>query len=488
MGFLRKISQLLSPVETTPSQGSVLDIPLLALSQADEWTIRDAVSGCFVLGGPGSGKSSGPAKSMILQMLEIGMGGFVLCAKNSEAGKWRRYCREAGRENDLVVFSPENPELKFNPLDFEMRRSGRGGGYTGNVTSLFKYLLEISEGGEKSGQGHDPFWERACLELISNTTDVLALAGYKLSLYEMNELIKSCPTEPEEFQSKEWQNSSFCFHCLALASQKAEQGLSEDRRHDLEMAIEYLGKEFPGITPKTKSSILATFKGMALPFLKSPFREIFGTDTTLRLEDIFERGSIILIDYPLREFSEIGRIAGALMKYFFMTAVERRNITDDTPPCFLCVDECQEFVTSYDSRFLATARESRCCTLFITQNVSNIYATIKSNNAKFIADALLANFMTKVFCSNADALTNQFAADVIAQSWQHKAQSSSNTGESVSHGSTISEQLAHDVLPQEFTMLTKGGPPQNIVETVFFQGGRIFNATGKTYMRAIFEQ
>ncbi len=487
MGFLRNVSQLLRPGMGS-ALDSVLEIPLLALSQSDEWTIRDAVSGCFVIGGSGSGKSSGPVKSIIMQMLDLGMGGFVLCAKNTEAGKWQRYCHQAGREDDLVVFSPENPELKFNPLDFEMRRPGRGGGYTANVTGLFKYLLEIFEGSEKSDQGRDPFWERACLELISNTTEVLALAGYTLSLYEMNELIKSCPTEPDEFRSEEWQNSSFCFHCLALASRKAEQELSEDRRRDLEIAIEYLCKDFPAIPPKTKSSILATFKGMALPFLKSPFREIFGTDTTLRLEDIFERGSIILIDYPLREFTEIGRIAGALMKYFFMTAVERRHITEDSPPCFLCVDECQDFVTSYDRRFLATARESRCCSLFITQNISNLYAAINSNNAKSIADALLAIFMTKIFCSNADALTNKFAADVIAQSWQHKAQSSTNTGENVSHGSTISQQLAHDVLPQEFTMLTKGGPPQNIVETVFFQGGRIFNATGKTYMRAIFEQ
>lgn len=491
MSLFKRISQLLSssPGGNSPRQpNSILDVPLIALSRSDVWTLRDAASGCFVLGGPGSGKSSGPARNIIMQLLSTGMGGFVLCAKASEAGKWRKYCAQAGRSDDLVIFSPEYPELRFNPLNFEMQREGRGAGYTGNVTGLFKYLLEISEGGEKTGGGgHDPFWERACLELISNATDVLTHTGYPLSLHDIGELIKSCPLESDEFHSEDWRRNSFCFHCLTLASERAE-GLEQGKRHDLEIAIEYLTGEFPALSPKTKTSILATFKGMALPFLKYPFREIFGADTTLRLEDVFDKGTILVIDYPLREFSEIGRITGALMKYFFMTAVERRIIDHNTPPCFLCVDECQEFVTSYDSRFLATARESRCCTLYITQNISNLYAAIKASNAKYVADALLANFMTKIFCSNADGLTNQFAADLIAQSWQRKAQSSTNTGERMSHGSTVSEQLAHQVLPGEFTMLTKGGPPDNIVETIFFQGGRIFDATGKTYIRAIFDQ
>lgn len=177
-----------------------------------------------------------------------------------------------------------------------------------------------------------------------------------------------------------------------------------------------------------------------------------------------------------------------MMKYFFQSAVERRRIAEGSTPCFLFVDECQEFITSYDARFMATARESRCCTVFISQNISNLYAAVKAQNVRYVVDSLLANFMTKVFCANADSLTNKWAADLIAQSWQLKSGASTNTGQNTSLGASISQQLAYQVLPGEFATLLKGGPPDWIVETILFQGGRIFTTSGATYGRIAFPQ
>ena len=475
----------------SPSSGamdggtSLLDMPLLHLTDTDSWTVRDAVGGAVILGGPGSGKSSGPGRHLALGYLEAGYGGLVLCAKPGEAGKWKELAREAGREDDVVVFSSEHPELRFNPLDFELRRAGRGGGYTQNVTALFQYLLEVTDGG-KNGGNKDPFWDRAVVELLTYSTDVLHASGETVSLLSIHRLIQSCPKrsdEVDEFYDDGWRDTSFCFQCLAKAARATGGGGS-----DLEMAASYLVEEFPRQPDRTRMSILATFKGMALPFLRSPMREIFGGDTTLDIEGTFTRGTILIIDYPIREFSEVGRIVGALMKYFFQSAVERREITEATRPCFLFADECQEFITSYDARFMATARESRCCTVFITQNISNLYAAVKAQNVKYVVDSLLANFMTKIFCANADSLTNKWAADVIAQSWQYKSQSSMNMGQNASMGSSISQQLAWQVLPGEFNSLVKGGPPGWIVGSILFQGGRMFQTTGTTYARVAFPQ
>lgn len=465
---------------------SFLDTPLLHLTEADSWTWRDAVGHSVILGSPGSGKTSGPGRSIVNGFLESGAGGLVLCAKPGEASKWLGYCKRAGREDDVVRFSPENPQLRFNPLEFELKRSGRGGGYTQNVTALFTFLLELVDGG--GGQSGDKFWQRAVTELLTWATDVLVAAGEPVSLVSINALIQSCPRrndEIDEFHDDAWRESSFCFDCLGRA---ASRDLSPAKRADISHAAEYLCEEFPRLGDKTRSSILATFKGMALPFLRSPMREIFGTDTTLNLADAFERSTIFIIDYPLREFAEVGRLIGGMMQYFYMATVERRTITSNAAPCFLFIDEFQEFINPYMARFLATARESRCACVLLTQNISNLYSMLKVQNAKHVVDSLLGNCTTKMFCANADAVTNEWAARLIAQTWQSKASSTMNTGQQTSQGTSVGQQLAYQVLPAEFSLLQKGGPPNWIVETVCFQGGRVFNATGQTFARVGFEQ
>ena len=503
MSFLSTLRDWLSdpkPAVTPTTSFPVLERPLLFLSQSDVWAVRDACGGAVIFGGPGSGKSSGPGRHLAMSFLEAGFGGLVLCAKPGEADKWRAMASEAGRSEDVVIFSPEHPELRFNPLDFELRRGGRGAGYTQNVTSLFQYLLEISEGGKKGGSS-DGFWERAVIELLTYATDVLHASGEPVSLLNIHRLVQSCPRrndDIDEFYGEEWRDTSYCFACLSSAAATAAgsatgatgaSGAAEEAKaQDIEMAASYLVEEFPRLPDRTRTSILATFKGMALPFMRSPMREIFGTDTTLDIADTFERGAILIIDWPIRTFGAVGTVVGAMMKYFFQNAVERREITDETPPCFLFADEAQEFITGFDARFMATARESRCCTVFITQNISNLYAAVKAQNPRFVTDSLLANFMTKVFCANADSLTNKWAADLIAQSWQLKSGASTNTGQNTSTGASLNQQLAWQVLPGEFATLTKGGPPDWIVETILFQGGRIFTTSGATYGRVAFPQ
>lgn len=199
----------------------------------------------------------------------------------------------------------------INPLDFELRRSGRGGGYTQNVTALFQYLLEITEGGKQAGSS-DGFWERAVIELLIYATDVLYASGEPVSLLNIHRLVQSCPRrndDLDEFYDDEWRDASFCFQCLAAAAASAADG-SQAKAQDIEMAAGYLVEEFPRLPDRTRMSILATFKGMALPFMRSPMREIFGTDTTLALEDTLTRGTVLIVDYPIRAFAEVGRMSG----------------------------------------------------------------------------------------------------------------------------------------------------------------------------------
>ena len=112
------------------------------------------------------------------------------------------------------------------------------------------------------------------------------------------------------------------------------------------------------------------------------------------------------------------------------------------------------------------------------------------------ADSLLGNLQTKIFHANGDHVTNSWAAELFAKSWQFRTSSSSSRSSnaldgmvSSQHSSGSSQSLEWDVLPQEFTTLRKGGPQNQLtVDALLFQGGRIWNATGKNCLRTAFRQ
>ena len=70
-----------------PSQGGStmrqfdLDTKLLNLTRTDAYTLRDACQGVLVMGGIGSGKTSGSGKAFAGAFLRAGMGGVIMAAK-----------------------------------------------------------------------------------------------------------------------------------------------------------------------------------------------------------------------------------------------------------------------------------------------------------------------------------------------------------------------------------------------------------------------
>src|SRR5438552_2035229 len=82
--------------------------PLLWFSPKDPWRIKDAFEGVQIFGATGSGKTSGSGAAVAKSFLSAGFGGLVLTAKPDERALWEGYCRETGREQSLIVFSPSN--------------------------------------------------------------------------------------------------------------------------------------------------------------------------------------------------------------------------------------------------------------------------------------------------------------------------------------------------------------------------------------------
>ena len=94
----------------------------------------------------------------------------------------------------------------------------------------------------------------------------------------------------------------------------------------------------------------------------------------------------------MKEFGDAGRAAQVVYKYLWQQATERRAISNQTIPVFLWVDEAQNFVTEYDMQFQATARSTRACTVYLTQNLPNYYAIMGGSHGKYRVDSLIGNF------------------------------------------------------------------------------------------------
>ncbi|HEY5078584.1 MAG TPA: TraM recognition domain-containing protein [Opitutaceae bacterium] len=460
----------------------------------DPWRIKDACEGTMIFGGTGSGKTSGSGRALAESFLRAGFGGLVLCAKPDEPSLWIRYASEAGREADLVMFGGTE-HWGFNFMRHESLRPGAGAGLTENLVNLFMEVSSIGSGDARA-RGGDPFWERAMRSLIRNCVDVLSMAGEPASLHAMFDVIRSAPTVPADLESPAWKAQSACWRHLEAAGERAR---GKSWEIDCREVAGYWLSHFPTLGDKTRGSIVAMFSTLAEALMRGKMRELFCEETTLSPEDVIA-GKIVVVDLPVKVWSEVGRMAAVLWKYCLQKAVERRtdNASGQGRPLFLWADECQHFVSRYDSLFQATARSSRAASVYLTQNYPTLTSAFGAGaEARSLTDSLLGNMATKVFHANSDSETNRFAAELVGKRLQLLRSSGSgasfNMGGHASFGSSAnsgrSEHMDFEIQPGEFSALRKGGAENGYAaDALVFQNGRKWADTGRTWMKVSFPQ
>lgn len=466
----------------------VLEQPLLGLSAhpADTITVRDLMAGVLVSGATGAGKTSGSGAFLAKAMLRAGFGGIVLCCKRDEADLWRKYCTETNRQDSLIVFSRESPH-RFNFLNYEFRRTDRGGGQTENIVTLFTEVIEAVERREGQGGRSDPYWDRALRQLLRSAVDVLAASRDHLSVTEIYDLITSAPNDPEQLQSESWQEASFCLRSIRQGEAKAK---TEQEKHDFGLSSKYWLTEFPRLSDRTRSIVVSCFTGLADAIMRGTIHQLFGTSTTIVPEFTFD-GAVIVLDLPIKEFDQVGQVAQLIFKLLWQRAVERRDIGKYPRPVFMWADECQWFLSRTDPLFQTTARSARCASVFLTQNLGNLHAAL----GKSATDTLTGNLNTKIIHNNTDIGTNQWCSDLFSKSFKYRTTSGVSTRDtadfghgSSSHNTGAHEALEYEVLPVEFTRLRTGGPQnEKLVDAYVFQGSRTFSS-GKNFLRVTFKQ
>jgi type IV secretory pathway TraG/TraD family ATPase VirD4 len=394
---------------------------------------------------------------------------------------------------------------RFNFLRYELKRPGAGAGHTENLVNLFCSVLEASERRSGQSNGGDSYWQRTLKQLLRNAIDLAVLALDDLDLPSLYRIITSAPVSRADVTDEEWRKDSACFALLEVAAGKAE---AKGRKEDYSLTRDYWLKEFPGLANETRSAIVSIFTSMADCFMRGALRKLFCTDLNFGPEDTF-KGKIIVLNLPVKEYNELGQFAQVLFKFMFQRAVERRipagisRKTAETTirPVFIWADESQFFVNSYDALFQSTARASRACTVYLTQNLPSYFSAFSGANARSEAEAFLGNLQTKIFHANGDPTTNNWAAESIGRTRQMNFYGGMSEGIAkggaggINQSAGSSQVLEYLVQPQEFTRLRTGGEECDFeVDSIIFQGGRRWLVPSKdetvtrNFVRHIFPQ
>ncbi len=464
-----------------------MSTPLLFLSKNDQWTDYDAFEGTIIFGGNGSGKSSGSGKEIAKAFLKSGFGGLVLTVKVDEASRWHKYASETGRLGDLVIVEPGR-SATLNFLDYEASRKGDGAGLT---YELVRILQTAMEGGRERGKSDNPYWDDAVAQLLTNAIDLSLMATGKVSLPAIMSVIRSAPlstsdtatlgyddSKRDEIRKERggvWSQDSVCADWLGKAFARTR---NTDQVDDFKETYNYFVHEWAPLDDRTRSTIFSTLMSRLAGLLRSPFRQLFCGKTTVTPEDTFN-GKIVVLNFPVKEFGEIGRFAQILFKTIWQRAVERRGSFGR--PAFLWADEAQFFVTKYDMMFQQTARSSRAAAVYLTQSVVNFRAALDSGDATSVSDSLLGNLQTKVFHANACPLTNEYAERLFGSELQATGSMTVGTG-GVTGGYN---RTMLPILPAiKFTTPRKGGVVnERIVEGYVFQAGKLWNGNDGKHKR-----
>jgi type IV secretory pathway TraG/TraD family ATPase VirD4 len=374
----------------------------------DPFTERDLLNGgVAIFGRTGSGKTSSSGRVIASSVVRLpGSGGLILSAKPEDKAMWQGIFKAAGREGDLLVFSPDSP-LRFNFIDYEMR----AGGHTRNIVRCITTIGETLRSTNNKGGENADFWEAEQTRMLQMAVEVVKQAHGRVTAPDLQKFIGGAATSPEMLKSDAWFAG---FHAKTMQAAH-DRKKSPIEQHDFDLAADYWVTEYPAMADRTRSSISTGVFGILSVFNTGVVRELVSTATNVTPEDMF-RGKWILVDMPPSELGDVGLFVAGGWKYLAERAVLRRAEPGNVVTIWC--DEAQQFVNSYDAHYLAQCRSHGGCLVMLTQSIHSYYAALHGERGKHQADGLLTNFHTKIFHALGDQQTAEWASGLIGRSLQ----------------------------------------------------------------------
>lgn len=384
--------------------------PLLRLSRHDYWTVEDATAGCHVYGGNGSGKSSTSGQAIAKAFLRANFGGLVLCAKPDEAENWKRYAKECGRSDQLIIVSDDDSHghWRFNFIQYELNRPGDPASRVDNLVTVLMNLLEQT--GRQSG-GDDRIWQQAAEQLLRNVLMILITARREFSLLDVQKFIDAIPQSLQAAATDSWKHSDTARY-LDEARAAYEHA---DRLADYHAIHHYITVQFPSLADRTRSSVTFTLSAMLQDLLVGTTRELLASGSNFFPEDSHE-GAVIILALP----AAIKRgyaTAQTLFKVVWQMAALRRmeHVTETTRPIFLFMDESHIFASDFDTTYQSLARASKACTCALTQNLSSYFQRLGGSNPEHTTRALMGFYQTHLFHAQSDPATIDHAQKLFGR-------------------------------------------------------------------------
>lgn len=447
-----------------------------------ELTFEDIMSGVFITGMTGSGKTSGSGRYLLDGMLNLDMGGIMLTAKPEDTKDYAEIVRKAGRGKDLIIVSPEKGYC-FNFIDEEAKRNAP----LDDIIKIISDFINIVDGVNLYEESGDPFWKEARETAIKKSIQLLVMADEAITTQNIAKLLKSGPQSTKEKNSVSWRKDSYCYSCLKRAADKAlpsyDTGFKE--------ALEYFIEDFARIPSKTRESVITTVINK-LEKLSSGItgRFLWGKTNITPLAAL--SGKIFILDFPVKTYGSSGANIQKIFKYALQKEAERNPEADWRKPAFIWADEAQFFVFQKDLDFQTTARSAKVATVYMTQNLDAFYVFMgKGEDAKRRVQGIIGNLALKIFHNNDNLETNRYAADVIGKETRYKVSSGMQNNKAQDGSSSnvgFTEDYQYIVEPDEFLKLKKGGKYYNKEVEAFFVFPRTLDEDNTRHLKISFTQ
>jgi len=466
---------------------SALDQVLFRWTQRDFFRVRDLLNGgCLILGRAGSGKTSSSGRTLMQAVVSNPQsGGLILAAKPEDVGDVMRIFRKALRLKDLIVFDADGP-YRCNFLN--CLKTPR------DVVTFITTISEVMKRGDSNGGGDSSrFYDQQEERTIYNAVAALQAARQPITAPNLHKFIMTAAVSRAEQGSAQWQQKYHpqimerAFHAKKTAMEA----------HDFQLCLDFWNEEWAGVMDlKTRGNILAGVQGTLHTMNTGIVREMCSGATNVSPADILA-GKWVLVNFPPSTWGQAGLLISCGMKQLVELAILERKADDASPFCVIWCDEAHQFVTSYDSSFIAQCRSHKGSLVYLSQSISSFYSAMKGDAGKHQADALLANFSHWIVHAS-DPVTAKACTAKLGRRKEILYSGGSSPGPEntvwdnlfgdAHVSSSFSEHYEQALQDQEFMVGRTGGPDNSfLADALVLRSGEPFS-DGNNYQRVVFSQ
>jgi hypothetical protein len=495
-----------APDGTPPAD--MLERCLLRWTPHDPFTLRSLLNGGIcVLGRPGSGKTSSSGRLIGRECINLrradgrpAINLLILAAKPVEDLElWQGIYREAGREDELLVFAPGG-NLRCNFLDTVVR----SGGTAREVTRFLMVANETLRASDAKGGENADYWERETERMIEHAVTVVLLATGRVDAWDLLRFVSDAAPDAGVLVNEEtvtdqaardrivrWK-AGFHNECIRKAFHAQK---SDAEAHAFELARQYWLREIPHLNDRTRSSISTHVLGLLHVMNSGVVRQLTGGESNVSPADLLGDRSI-LVDCPPSELGDAGLFLANSFKYLTQRLILKRRCDVDAKVVGIWGDESHAWVQSYDAHFVNQARSRLGFLVYLNQSVSSYYAALGgSHRGKHQTEALLAAF-SHVIVHACDPVTAEWGCSKIGKRLQIDIGGSVQPPKDAldallgwnNHTSSFSEHVRSVVEAREMmTGLRCGGPPDFTADAFVIRSGETF-AHGDNWLKVSFSQ